>query len=137
MTKDQIIKLKDKVAYCLELEPLTRNDDKILTWKLWHEFYGIGATITAGQFTKLLPSQAEIQRLRAVIQNDEKRFLPTSWEVAKGRGWQESEWRAALGYEIDLFGMPRIVNVNCPANTYYILSKKTAAKYVGKKEGSL
>ena len=45
-----------------------------------------------------LPREDNIKRIRAKIQNDEKRLLPTKWEVARKRGILEDEWRVAMGY---------------------------------------
>jgi F420-0:gamma-glutamyl ligase len=43
-------------------------------------------------------NQESVKRLRARIQNDERRYLPTSIAVARMRHWKEGEWKQALGY---------------------------------------
>ena len=45
-----------------------------------------------------LPREDNIKRLRAVFQNDEGKWPPTSWEVAKRRGFERHAWEEALGY---------------------------------------
>jgi folate-dependent phosphoribosylglycinamide formyltransferase PurN len=47
---------------------------------------------------KHVPSQDDVKRLRAKIQNEEHKYLPTSLEVAKRRGFAEEKWREYLGY---------------------------------------
>ena len=97
--------LRRQVLLALKVNPATRNSDKLLTWCVWQQFYGIGATIDRETFMKL-PSEDAVKRIRAVVQNDEKLYLPTDWEVAKKRGWNEIAWRYHLGYTLDLFGAP-------------------------------
>jgi len=49
-----------------------------------------------------LPTQDDVKRLRAKIQNVNKLFPPTNEKVALKRHWQEEEWRKALGYNPEL-----------------------------------
>ena len=107
MNRADIKTLKEQVEYVLDQNPETRNCDKVLTVKLWMEFYKPFIKSSKDSQKALifledvlnLPSQDGIKRVRATIQNDEKRFPPTDPQVAKQRGWQEDEWREALGYE--------------------------------------
>lgn len=41
-----------------------------------------------------LPREDNVKRIRAKIQNEEKKYLPTSLEVAKQRKINEEDWRA-------------------------------------------
>ena len=94
--------LKDQVEYALETVPATRDSDKHLTWAVWGSFYGIPESITWDIF-KDLPTEDNIKRIRAHIQNTLKRYLPTTWAVAQARGWSEKAWRELLGYQPGLF----------------------------------
>lgn len=104
MEKENARKLKGQIEYCLEHIPETRNSDLHLTIQIWKEFYPekmrfLGERM-AVEVRDLydLPREDEIKRIRATIQNEEKRFPPTSWEVAKQRKWNEVEWQNLLGY---------------------------------------
>jgi len=100
--------LKNQVLYCLEQFPETRNSDIKLTNCIWLTYYRDYLTELDGEhYVKLLslyalPNQDDIKRIRAKIQNREKKYLPTSSEVAKKRHWQEEEWRSVLGYNPEL-----------------------------------
>lgn len=105
MNTEEIKTLKSKVEFILEKHPESRNSDKVLTILLWKEFCidYIRVDDRGRDWLYLdnimeLPSQDGIKRVRADIQNVDKRFLPTSLEVAKERGWLEIEWKKALGY---------------------------------------
>lgn len=111
-----ILKLKTKVEYILENIPETRNDDILLTVKLWQHYHGREVwdfqqyIKTAGPFKGLLdllksvPREDAIKRIRAVIQNDEWRLLPTDLNVAKARNMNIDKWREALGYPPEGYG---------------------------------
>lgn len=80
--------LKEKVLYILEEEPDTRNNDKLLTIRIWEHFYpsivkkskdGRSAILLDDMFS--LPSQDNIKRARAIIQNDEGKFKATDMFV--------------------------------------------------------
>lgn len=94
--------LKVKVERVLEDYPKTRNNDKELVWALWQRFHHITESISKEVYMDL-PAESAIIRIRAVIQNDEKKLIPTDWKVAQARGWQEAEWKIHLGYQLDLF----------------------------------
>ena len=79
-----------------EVENNRNSDIDLMVW-IWKRYYNVQDTISLKQLYDL-PTQENIKRHRARIQNEEKQFLPTSWEVAKGRRWKEQEWRHLLGY---------------------------------------
>lgn len=121
ITKDEIKTLKKQVEYILETEKETRNSDKLLTIRLWNEFYSdflariCGYVGTRETYVKLndileLPTTTSISRLRRQIQNDEHKFVPTTWEIAKHRRMQEDVWRSALGYNVSPEGQLEFIN---------------------------
>lgn len=104
-------KLYTKVEYILEHNIDARNSDFVLYEKLIkkynskmiHQASKDGKFIGAFVFLDdlfLLPRQSDVERWRRVIQNEEKRFIPTSWKVAQHRRWAEEDYKAALGYAI-------------------------------------
>jgi hypothetical protein len=108
--------LKNQVEYCLDQYPETRNNDIDLMIKVWTNFTPINED--TGQQVKIhlsekgnyyialkdlhwLQREDHIKRIRAKIQNEEKRFLPTNQKVADFRkryGRGEKLWRNELGY---------------------------------------
>lgn len=94
--------LKQQVDYILGQFPETRNSDTLLTVKLWEHFCHDKLSRFGGEwFVKVdlvgvLPREDHIKRVRATIQNVEKRHLPTNWDVARQRKWAEEEWKAFL-----------------------------------------
>jgi hypothetical protein len=103
--------LKEKVLYCLEKEPRTRDSDTTLTNYLWLEFYRkfLFQNVDNSWCVKIidlyqLPTQDDVKRWRAKIQNDKKNpmFLPTSLEVVKKRKINEELWRSQLGFNPEL-----------------------------------
>jgi hypothetical protein len=101
-------KLKDLVETMLVGIPETRNCDIRLTIEIWKRFYPdrIRKTLTGGGGIYLddlydLPREDNIKRYRARFQNDENKYLPTDWKVAKRRKINEGVWREALGYPIN------------------------------------
>lgn len=88
-----------QVEFLLKTIPSTRDSDITLTIELWKKYYPSkikkGATGMLGIWLDdlhHLPSQDAIKRHRAHIQNDLKRYLPTTWKVAKKRKIKESIW---------------------------------------------
>lgn len=97
--------LKKKVEYVLDEIEETRNSDVELTVNLWEIFYEdeimdairmLTVKSTVYDFfrwvLKKLPSHKDIARVRAIIQNEELRFLPTKKEIFIKRGIEESLW---------------------------------------------
>lgn len=71
--------IKELVEKLLETEPNTRNDDKLLTYRVFEEIsraHGEGIFISF-KLWNTLPAFETVKRCRAYIQNNEGRFLPT------------------------------------------------------------
>ena len=102
-------KLKIQILEILEKYPKSRDSDQWLTIKLWCVYFPsrIHEEVIAydedDKATKTkkyiylddimeLPREDDVKRIRAVIQNVEKQFLPTSWAVAKQRKIKQEEW---------------------------------------------
>ena len=95
--------LKKQILYILSQFPKSRDSDQWLTIKLWCVFYPkkIKTDSNEEKYVYLgdimdLPREDSIKRLRAKIQNEEHKFLPLSWVVAKKREINEVEWRKAM-----------------------------------------
>jgi len=91
--------LTKEVEYILENYPESRNSDQYLTLKLWAHFYKSRIQVDfRGKYVYLkdimdLPREDNVKRIRAKIQNEEQRLLPTSLEVVKKRRQNEKIWR--------------------------------------------
>lgn len=105
------MKLKDlkvKIEAVLSEYPETRNDDKLLTRAIWWKYYNQYIEVINGRYYLNLanifnvPSQDDIKRLRARIQNEDHKYLPTNFEVAKQRKWKEEAYRKYLGFNPEL-----------------------------------
>ena len=103
--------LKQKVLYCLEKYPMTRNSDIQLTVAIWLEYHRQyvfqderGEWCIKVKNLDKLPTQDDVKRWRAKIQNDPKhpKFVPTDSFIARMRGWKEEEWRRALSYNPEM-----------------------------------
>jgi len=94
---DELKTLSQQVEKILEEHEEARNSDKRLTWLIWTNFYGFTGHMNYERYEGL-PDQDAIKRIRAKIQNDERRLVPTTWSVAKKRGWNKDRWEAFLGY---------------------------------------
>lgn len=87
-----------KVKTCLETKPLTRNDDRLLTFSVW-KLCGYDIAIQDGKiifncslqdFFKL-PRPESICRARRIVQNELNLFPPTDEEVKRKRGIKEND----------------------------------------------
>lgn len=88
-----------QVETVLTDEPATRNDDRLLTVRIWQRFWGVRDILSVQAYLNGdYPTQDDVKRYRADIQNVQHRLIPTDWNVAKHRKWKEDEWRAVLGY---------------------------------------
>lgn len=94
----------EMVEHILRNVPDARNSDITLMIAIWQHYYpSMILTGTSGAKAVLLkhlyelPREDAIKRERAAL-NAEGKYFPTDWEVAKGRGIKEDEWRVALGY---------------------------------------
>lgn len=101
--------LKEKVEYCLEKHPDTRNSDIRLTNSIWVEYYSdkLLKDDKGRYMVRLLdlydlPTEDHVKRIRAVIQNDEHKFLPTDEKVRRQRKIAEETWREYLGYNPEM-----------------------------------
>lgn len=110
--------LKSRVERILRDYPKARDSDVWLTIKLWTIYHPTriqggeiesadGVTIPAGKkYIYLLdildlPSEDKISRHRRFFQNTLKKYLPTSWEVAKTRKIKEKEWREYINSQTE------------------------------------
>lgn len=104
----KIKNLKKEVLFCLEKYPETRNSDIKLTNAIWIEFYAYRIRKVDGEWVVRLidlyelPTEDNVKRVRAVVQNEEHKYLPTSEEVRRKRKIKEEEWRRYLGYNPEL-----------------------------------
>lgn len=100
------VKLRTMVEDRLEHDERTRNSDITLTIAIWVKYYPEHVLDTSrGEKTGIfidslfkLPREDNVKRIRAKIQNEEKKFLPTDPEVRRKRGISEEEWYDYLGY---------------------------------------
>jgi hypothetical protein len=93
--------LKAKVAYVLNHYPRTRNNDKLLTIKVWEVFHP--DKIIDGDKIKLqdilaLPKAYDMQRYRAEIQNQLGLFLP-SLQAQETRKFRQDRWKDEMRYK--------------------------------------
>lgn len=94
--------LRYKILHCLEKYPSTRNSDIDLTLKVWHEFHNSKLIeINGREYVGVLdlfelPREDHVKRIRAKIQNEEHKFLPTSFEVVKKRKINQEIWRTNM-----------------------------------------
>ncbi len=99
--------VKKQVEYCLLVSPETRNSDITLMQTLWRYYYpekmhtdSKGEDMVYVKDLFELPREDHIKRIRANIQNVERRYLPTDFEVMKKRKDADKSWRAYLGYDL-------------------------------------
>lgn len=72
-------KLEDKVRVMLKAKPATRDSDKLLTYQIWHDFYGINAwdPVKDVMLNDKLPSQESIGRIRRKLQEQDETLRGT------------------------------------------------------------
>ena len=105
--RNQLKRLDEQVRYCLERYEATRNSDITLMIAVWKCFYpsrineklGYEAIALIDLFE--LPREDNIKRIRAKIQNVEHLYVPTTFEIAKKRGFLEKDWRQYLGHDTE------------------------------------
>lgn len=98
--------LKLKILDVLEKVEKTRNDDIELMLHIWNIYYKdklhydqeakLGISF---ENIRILPRNDDIKRIRAFIQNEEGKFLPTEAKVRKQRRIAETKWREWLEKE--------------------------------------
>ena len=82
--------------------PECRNSDILLRQQILRDFYPEKVKIIDGKEAilfrdeYLVPTQDNVKRLRAFIQNTEGRLPPTTWEVAKQRGINKEIWESSI-----------------------------------------
>ena len=89
------------VESCLRRFPKTRNSDIELTIRIWKEYFPqriVTRQADERDYVAVrdlfdLPREDNVKRIRAKIQNELGKFLPTSLEIAKQRQIEEGEWR--------------------------------------------
>lgn len=89
--------LKEKVIHILEKYPETRNDDALLTFYIIGQYlgdelihYNEKAYISTYALGKV--REDHVKRIRAIIQNEEGKFLPTNENVRRKRKISEESW---------------------------------------------
>lgn len=94
--KPDIEKITKLVAQVLESDPESRNDDRQLTFKVLQKLKGGNGKEPILELKlrdlRKLPAFATITRVRAVIQNELGKYLPTSEEVRRQRRISEETW---------------------------------------------
>ena len=90
--------LKTQVLAGLQASEANRNSDIDLMLWIWEHYYNV--TEQNFTFSKLyeLPTQENIKRYRARIQNEEGMYLPTSDTIRRKRNQLRSKWKTDLGY---------------------------------------
>ncbi len=102
------VKLRDMVEDRLKNLEETRNSDIKLTIAIWIKYYPDYVLDTSqgeksGIFLDalfILPREDNIKRIRAKVQNEEKKYLPTDPIVRAKRKISEEEWYSYLGYAV-------------------------------------
>lgn len=89
--------LESKVEYVLQNYPNTRNSDIELTIKIWEVYHNVHESILVRDLFSL-PREDNIKRIRARLQNDQHKYLPTSEAIARKRKMNIQAWRQRLGY---------------------------------------
>lgn len=106
---EKILTLDQMVRVVLAADPDSRNSDIRLTQVIWWKYYREKIQQRDGKFYVAiddlfeLPREDNIKRCRAQIQNVEKKWLPTSWEIARQRKWREDVWRDYVKRQDSLF----------------------------------
>lgn len=95
--------LKTQIENILRDTPATRDSDITLMIEVWNRYYPHAImTGSSGKKAVLLdnmydlPREDNIKRMRAHIQNVDKKYLPTTWSVAKQRKINEQEWKTYI-----------------------------------------
>lgn len=97
--------LKEKVEKILSEDVDSRNSDITLMIELWVRYCSNYIDEDSFGFKTIrlkhlyeLPREDAVKRVRAHIQNDLKKYLPTIEDVAIARRLNIDEWRVAMGY---------------------------------------
>lgn len=108
VTSPSVPRLKNMVEQVLAENPKyngaeARNSDVALMIIIWQRWYGVsdkpdGIVHVRRLFD--LPREDNVKRVRAKIQNEEHKYLPTNPDVLIKRGILEEYWQDALGYNL-------------------------------------
>lgn len=99
MNESKIKNLRRAVEKMLEQDEASRNSDQRLTLMLWVKYFPSrikeieGVKHIALRDIMDLPREDNVKRLRAKIQNEEHKWLPTDEKVREARGILEETWR--------------------------------------------
>lgn len=95
MKKTSVVKVTEVVVAILESDKESRNDDRRLTFKVLQKLLGDKGTFIKLSLREMwrLPAFATITRVRAMLQNELGKYLPTSEKVRKQRRISEETWR--------------------------------------------
>lgn len=102
MNDHKIKNLRKVVEETLAKYHATRNSDILLTLTIWHQYYQNELVFKDNKWyvsfdaLQYIPREDHIGRVRRKIQ-EEGKYPPTNIEVAKKRGFEEEEWRKAMG----------------------------------------
>lgn len=91
---------KERINFLLRTIPATRNSDSMLYTKYINIFCP-WALSNDRKYVLLsaiptIPSQADLQRIRAIIQNIEGKYPPTSFMIARKRKMKRTEWEKII-----------------------------------------
>lgn len=96
-------KLTEQVEFILATNPKSRDSDIRLTIELWKKYYDWlidpDGKIELERLFEF-PREDSIKRIRARIQNKERRYLPNDPAVFLERAKLSREWREFLGYRL-------------------------------------
>lgn len=102
------VKLRDMVETVLRDAEDTRNSDVTLTIEIWRRYYpehilntskGEKSGLFLGSLYEL-PREDNVKRIRAKLQNEENKYLPTIEAVRVKRKISEESWYKYLGYAV-------------------------------------
>lgn len=101
-------RLKNMVEQVLKDNPKyqgieARNSDIALMICIWQRWYGVSdrndGTVHVRRLFDL-PREDNVKRVRAKLQNEEHKYLPTNPDVLIKRGILAEYWQDALGYNL-------------------------------------
>lgn len=102
-TEQELKSTKAIVESLMTDDERCRNDDKWLTYRVFQEIaeqHGKKIFIPFELF-EVFPAFESVKRVRAKIQNDENRLLPTNEDAIKRRKTREQEFRHHFGSHND------------------------------------
>lgn len=93
------MQIKHQTLRILQDMPESRNSDITLMIEIWKRYYSSSIKVNSdGQLGIFLdslyslPTQDNIKRVRAIIQNVEGRFLPTEEKIRRQRRINQGKW---------------------------------------------